>query len=343
LNPLAAVYGRVTALRRTWYARHPDRQQRLPRPVISVGNLVAGGSGKTPVVAALARLLLRAGERPAILSRGYGRRTRADDAVIVSDGRGALVPVRDSGDEPQMLARMLPEVPIVVCARRYRAGAVAASRFDVTVMLLDDGFQHLELARDIDLIVVSPADLDEQLLPSGRLRESLAASAAADAVIVPGSSEETSRVAAALQVSRAFSVVSRYEPFRALARDADVSIAPGSTALAVAGIARPERFFDALEACDLRVVCDLRYADHHWFDAGDVSRIERTARDRGASLIVTTEKDAVRLAGMTLSMPWVTLPQQVSLIPEADFIAWMRRRLDMARESAAAAAASIDE
>jgi tetraacyldisaccharide 4'-kinase len=342
LNPLAAVYGRVAALRRHWYARHPDRQQRLPRPVISVGNLVAGGSGKTPVAAALARLLLRAGERPAILSRGYGRRTSADDVVIVSDGRQVLVPVRDSGDEPQMLARMLPEVPIVVCARRHRAGLVAVSRFDVTVMLLDDGFQHLELARDLDLIVVSPVDLEEQLLPSGRLRESLAASAAADAVVVPGSSEDTSRVAAALQVSRAFSVVSRYAPFRPVNREAGVSIAPGSRALAVAGIARPQRFFDALEACDLRVVGDVRYADHHWFDAGDVSRIERTARDRSASLIVTTEKDAVRLTGMTLSMPWITLPQQVSLTPEAEFMAWMRRRLEMARESAAAAA-PIDE
>jgi tetraacyldisaccharide 4'-kinase len=336
LNPFAALYGRLASLRRIWYSEGPGRQQRLPRPVISVGNLVAGGSGKTPVVAAIARILLREGERPAILSRGYGRRTRADDVVIVSDGRNVLVPVHDSGDEPQMLARMLPEVPIVVCARRHRAGELAASRFDVTVMLLDDGFQHLELARDIDLIIVSPVDLEEQLLPSGRLRESLAASEAADAVIVPGSPDETSRVASALQISRAFSAVSRYAPFRAVDGSA-VSIPPGASALAVAGIARPQRFFEALSACDLRVAGEVVYADHHWFNTGDVKKIERIARDKGAASIVTTEKDAVRLSGLKLSLPWMVLPQQVALTPEPEFAAWMRRRLHAAREQLTAA------
>ena len=340
MNPLSAVYGRLASLRRIWYSGGPGRQQRLPRPVISVGNLVAGGSGKTPVVAAIARMLLRDGERPAILSRGYGRRTRSDEVTIVSDGRKVLVPVRDSGDEPQMLARMLPEVPIVVCARRYRAGEVAASNFDVTVMLLDDGFQHLELARDIDLIIVSPVDLEEQLLPSGRLRESLAASEAADAVIVPGSPDETISVATALQMSRAFSAVARYAPFRSAVDGTTMPIPPGASALAVAGIARPHRFFEALAACDLRVAGEMVYGDHHWFDAGDVKKIERTARDKGAASIVTTEKDAVRLSGLTLTLPWMVLPQQVALTPEPEFAAWMRRRLHAAREQLSSAGES---
>jgi tetraacyldisaccharide 4'-kinase len=226
---------------------------------------------------------------------------------------------------------------------------VAAARFDVTVMLLDDGFQHLELMRDVDLLVVSPKDLEEQLLPSGFLRESLEASAAADALIVPGSPEDATLVAGVLEgvgrasrsrpgatAVRVFSAVSRYEPFRPVNGDAAGSIAPGASALAVTGIARPQRFFDALGACDVRVVSEMAFADHHWFNARDVSRIEQAAHDKGAGVVVTTEKDAVRLSGMTLSMPWVTLPQHVSLTPEAEFTAWMQRRLAMAREQLAA-------
>jgi len=142
--------------------------------------------------------------------------------------------------------------------------------------------------------------------------------------------------------SRVFVATSHYEPFRPVNGDAGVAIAPGSRALAVAGIARPQRFFDALEACDLRVVGTLAFADHHWFDARDVSRVEQAAREKGAAVVVTTEKDAVRLTGMTLSMPWVTLPQQVSISPEPEFAAWMQRRLAVAREQLSASADGAD-
>jgi tetraacyldisaccharide 4'-kinase len=332
LRALGAIYGRVTTLRRQWYARHPEKRGRLPHPVVSVGNLAVGGSGKTPVVAALARMLLRDGERPAILSRGYGRRSGSEEVVVVSDGISVLTTVNEAGDEPLMLARMLPEVPVVVCARRYRAGELAASRFMVSVMLLDDGFQHLELARDLDLLMVSTPDLDAHLLPSGILREPLGAAKAADAVIVPGSPEDARKVAAVLGVRRAFSAVPRYEPFRDLASGATVAIAPGTTVVAVAGIARPQRFFDALGACDLRVARERAYADHHWFSQRDVSAIERAAREVGATHIVTTEKDATRLGDMARSMAWVCLPQRVALTPEPEFATWMRRRLQTARE-----------
>ena len=214
MKPLAAAYGRVAGLRRAWYARHPDRQHRLGVPVVSVGNLVAGGSGKTPVVAAIARLLQAAGERPAILSRGYRRRTRSNQVVVVSDGATVLASVDESGDEPQMLARGLPGVPVVVCARRYRAGQVACSRFDPSVLLLDDGFQHLELKRDVELLIVSPADLDEQVLPAGALREDLSAARCADAVLVPGPVDEMERVGAALGLARAFRVEAAFDAVR---------------------------------------------------------------------------------------------------------------------------------
>jgi tetraacyldisaccharide 4'-kinase len=155
LRFLSRLYGRAAQSRRAWYGRHPDRVRHLARPVISVGNLVVGGSGKTPVVDTIARLLLAAGEHPVILSRGYGRRRQADGVVVVSDGQSIRVPVEESGDEPQMLARALAGVPVLVSPDRYLAGCLAERRFGCTVHLLDDGFQHVQLARDINLLVMS--------------------------------------------------------------------------------------------------------------------------------------------------------------------------------------------
>jgi tetraacyldisaccharide 4'-kinase len=154
---------------------------------VSVGNLGVGGSGKTPVVAAVASVLRDAGERPAILSRGYGRRDTDPGAVVVSDGERVCEPVERSGDEPQLLARALPGVPVVVCADRYLAGRLAEVRFGATVHILDDGFQHLALWRDVDLLLVSPADIQDRPLPTGRLREPLASGRSAHALLVSAS------------------------------------------------------------------------------------------------------------------------------------------------------------
>ena len=133
----------------------PSRRRRLSQPVVSVGNLRVGGSGKTPIVAHIARLLLERGERPAILTRGYARRCRPDGVTVVSDGTTILAGIESAGDEPLMLARALPGVPVLVGANRYLSGRLAEERFGATVHLLDDGFQHLELARDVDLLLVS--------------------------------------------------------------------------------------------------------------------------------------------------------------------------------------------
>jgi len=206
---LDGAYGRVALMRRAWYAR-AGRRRRLHHRVISVGNLSVGGSGKTPVVAALASLLLQRGERPVILTRGYGRREATEGVLVVSDGQHVLEPVARSGDEPQLLARTLPGVPVLVCADRYIAGLFAERHFGVTVSILDDGFQHVQLERDIDLLLVPAADLDDRVLPSGRLREPLSAAHFADAVLVPGTEDEVAQVAAALEHHNAFRVVPHY-------------------------------------------------------------------------------------------------------------------------------------
>ena len=169
---LSAAYARAGALRRAWYAR-PGHARRLSHRVISVGNLSVGGSGKTPVVAELARLLRQRGERPVILTRGYGRRQVTEGVLVVSDGERVLESVDRSGDEPQLLARKLRGVPVLVAADRYVAGVLAEKHFAATVSILDDGFQHVQLERDVDLVLLSIHDLSDSVIPAGRLREPL--------------------------------------------------------------------------------------------------------------------------------------------------------------------------
>ncbi len=365
MSLLSGVYGRAARFRRAWYGRHPSRTRHLAQPVISVGNLVVGGSGKTPVVSTLARLLVAAGERPVILSRGYGRVRVADGVVVVSDGRDVLVPAPHSGDEPQMLARALPGVPVLVSPDRYLAGTLAERRFDCTVHLLDDGFQHVQLARDVDLLVMSTGDLDERLLPSGRLREPLEAAAATDALLVPGTEEDAEALAGRLGIKNVFRLVPRYdqprlvEPFGA-ALPASV----GRRTVAVAGIARPERFFAALRAEGWDVAKELVFRDHHWFTSRDLESIRRAAVEAKADVVLTTEKDAVRLAAAhprtlapshpgtvapshprtlapsssssssSSSPVWAFLPLQVGVEPSLSFAAWIQDRLGAARRLA---------
>jgi len=322
---ISAVYSRVAELRRSWYAR-PHARARLHHPVISVGNLSVGGSGKTPIVASLARLLLARGWRPAILTRGYARRVHRDGVLVVSDGTRVRAGVDESGDEPLMLARILPGVPVLVSPDRYLAGILAERQFGATVLLLDDGFQHLQLARDVDLLVVTPADLEDRVLPSGRLREPMSAARAADAVLVHGSPDDVHRVQAATGVATAFLVCRRYAPLRGIAGE----LGSGRRVLAVAGIARPERFFAAAREAGLDVAGELAFRDHHWFTARDVSRIARRARALGADAVVTTDKDAVRLErviGNDGSVPWAVLPMQAVIEPADHFERWLLAKL----------------
>jgi tetraacyldisaccharide 4'-kinase len=317
-DPLSTAYARIARWRRAWYAR-PGRRRRLPYPVISVGNLSMGGSGKTPVVAALARLLRQRGERPVILTRGYGRRDKREGVVVVSDGERVLEPVERSGDEPQLLARTLPEVPVLVGADRYLAGVFAGRHFAATVCILDDGFQHVQLQRDVDLLLVSASDLNDRVAPVGHLREPLDAARLADAVLVVGGEEDAHSVVGALGRSTAFRVVARYGSIRRAGR---VLPDPPHRVVAFAGIARPERFFNTLRSLGYEVARELTFADHHWYTARDIGSIQAAARDADAALIITTEKDAVRC-----ELECAVLPMTVQVEPAAEFEQWLMGRL----------------
>lgn len=330
MNTLAALYGRALRFRRTWYERHPEARRVLDRPVVSIGNLALGGRGKTPAAAAVARILQAHGHRPSVLSRGYGRRRAGDGVVVVSDGERTLAAVEHSGDEPLMLARALPGVPVLVSSDRYLAGRLAERRLGCTVHILDDGFQHLQLARVVDLLLVDPSDLDDRVVPAGRLREPLSAARAAHALLVHGDEEQAARAAEALGAGAAFRVVTCYGELQPIAAN---DVPTGARVFAVAGVARPARFFDALAARGLDVVGRAVFRDHHWFTARDVARIEAEAAAAGAQAVVTTEKDLMRLEPLLLDgrhvrrAAWTWLPMQVRIEPRDRFESWLRARV----------------
>lgn len=334
MNPLGTIYGAAALARRRWYARHPGGRRRLARPVISIGNLTVGGSGKTPAVAYVARLLLALGERPAILSRGYGRRVASRQVTVVSDGREVMADLDRAGDEPLMLARAVPGAAVVVAPRRFAAGEVAETRLGCTVHLLDDGFQHLMLERDVNLLLVAPGDLEEPLLPAGRLREPLAAAAAADAVVVTGvEAAGAEAVARQLGLDRCFRAATTVGAPRAVQPyGAAAAIAPDAPVFGVTGIARPERFFAAAMAQGWRLTGEMRFRDHHDYTRRDVGRIVDAARRAGAAAVLTTGKDAVRLEPLApFPLPFAWLPLDLAIEPADAFRDWLSARLAAAR------------
>jgi tetraacyldisaccharide 4'-kinase len=328
LQGASTVYGAVASWRRQWYGRDPHRARRLARPVVSVGNLRTGGSGKTPIVAYIARLLLEYGEHPAVLTRGYARRVALEGVTVVSDSTGVLADLSIAGDEPLMLARALPGVPVLVGSNRFLSGRLAETRFGATVHLLDDGFQHVALRRDVDLVLIDGDDLRDRVIPAGRLREPITAAAAADAVLV---THATSGVHASLssvmdELGHVLGATRRFGVSRTIG--APPPALAEQAVFAVAGIGRPERFFGDLAAAGWRVAGSLAFRDHHPFTQRDVERIIAAAHASGATAIVTTEKDAVRLAACEVSgLALTAVPLSVVVEPPDAFREWLLGRL----------------
>ncbi len=301
LLPLAPLYRGAVAARGSAYRRGWLRRTELPVPVISVGNLTFGGTGKTPTVVALVRDLIRLGRRPAVLTRGYRRRDYRPAVVMGPTPRQRADEV---GDEPLELARRLPGVPIVVDADRERGGKEAV-RLGADVVVLDDGFQHLRLERDLDVVLIDAGDPwgGGRLPPLGRLREPVAALRRADAVVitkvpadwrpvVAAIEAEVDRVAPALQV-----FISRVVPTR-LRRPDGEWVEPGELearrVYAFAGVGRPEGFVDTLRGTGAEVVGERWFPDHHAYAEHEVAEVAAAA-DAVKAIAVTTAKDAVKL------------------------------------------------
>ena len=303
LAPLATGYGWAAGLRCYAYRSGWLNQHRLSRPVISVGNLSTGGTGKTPVVAYLARLLLRRGFTPSILTRGYGR--RGGNSLIALDPAKSRAPdPRMAGDEPALLAAALPQVPIVVCADRYRAGRCAEERFGATIHLLDDGFQHLRLARSLDIVALDITQdfSDQRVLPAGMLRERCYALRRAHIIILTRTdlADPARRLAQLAQIqtkARVFHGGTRLAGFTEVAtgRLLPPSGLAGRRIYAFCGVGNPHAFFLDLRRWKLDPVGQQIFSDHHVYTGNEIASLLLSARDAHASALVTTEKDMMNL------------------------------------------------
>ncbi len=318
LLPLTPLYAAATAARNQLYDREILRANSLPFPVVSVGNLSAGGTGKTPLVLSLTHLLTAAGRFPVILSRGFGR-TSTDIARVDPAGDAALY-----GDEPLLLARSSP-APVFIGPDRYRVGLFAIQSLaaqslplpPTTIFLLDDGFQHRQLARDANIVLLSGSDLSDALLPAGNLREPHRGLSRADILVF---SEQEASLAP--QFLDRFERPSCGRPvIWMVRRSLDLTHLPpaASRPVAFAGIAHPSEFFSSLRAHDLAPLSAIGFPDHHRFTPADISRIVAATTAAHANILLTTEKDLVRLdpaarAQLSAAAPLHALPLQTEIL-----------------------------
>jgi tetraacyldisaccharide 4'-kinase len=313
LLPLVPAYALVSALR--WWGVRPKR---LGCPVVSVGNLSTGGTGKTPFVIALAGLLKREGVAVDVLSRGYGRRLQGA-AWVRADGNAEVY-----GDEPLLITREA-QVMVYVAARRFEAGGLAEGLGNEPVLhLLDDGFQHRQLARAVDIVLVNSEDLGDCLLPAGNLRESPSALRRASVFAVESGDD------AAVARLRALGLTQPVWRFRREMAVPEVAV----PVVAFCGIARPEQFFAGLEAAGVAIVGRRAFGDHHRFTEGDLQSLERMADRGGAGAVLTTEKDRVRIGDLAVHLgqaPLLTVGLRVVLEDETDISNWLKVRLESER------------
>jgi len=306
-NPLASVYGVVVAGRNSLYDRGLLRARRLQGPVISIGNLSTGGAGKTPFVILLGALLRQRGIPFDILSRGYGRKTKG---VLLVDPSGLP---QDFGDEPLLIARRL-QSPVIVGEDRHQAGLFAESKFGPQMHLLDDGFQHRALARDFDIVLVTPDDPRDRLLPSGRLREPVQSLRRADAVALTSG-------AAAESFPLDDQVIWRVR--RGIVTE---GLAVPSRPVVFCGIARPQNFVLQLRTARIEPVAEAFFRDHHLYGEKDVRDLLDLHQRSDADGFVTTEKDAVNLGGyLSALQPLAVIPVKMELADTANAIDTMLR------------------
>jgi tetraacyldisaccharide 4'-kinase len=308
MNPLSAIFGAGVALRNGLYDRGVFKTRKLSRPVASVGNISVGGSGKTPFVIALGQLLKARGIAFDVLSRGYGRRS-AETAVVDPKGTPEYF-----GDEPLLIARKL-EVPVIVGADRHRAGLLAEQKYASKLHLLDDGFQHRRLHRDFDIVMAPASDLEDTLLPVGRLREPLSSLRRAD-VVVSDRGESAPETAASVLGRGAGSLDAAEKVMQGEKPPATTSLhvlpveiwrmkrnvyldETSKKPLAFCGIARPRQFFAHLQELGIELAGAVSFSDHHRYNENDLARLLRAKSSTGADGFITTEKDAINLGPLT--------------------------------------------
>lgn len=309
---LSLIYGLAVRLRARAYGWGLLGTRDLPLPVISIGNITVGGTGKTPATVNVAGILLKQGRKPVVLSRGYGRSDRSA-VLVVSDGDSKVLDPASGGDEPVMIARRHPRVPVVVGADRRRSGTAAIGRFHPDIAILDDGFQHIRLKRDLNIVLIDAVDPfgSGRLFPAGTLREPLTALRRADVVLITRADRAGNLIQLRETIRRytdARVFTARYSP-RDLMDAATGETRPldflrGKPVFGFAGIARPESFFSLLGTLGAIITGTAVYPDHYAYTRADLADLVRQAGEGQSSLLATTEKDGVRLKAMSPEGVW---------------------------------------
>lgn len=313
LAPFVPIYRLGLLLREKRLASGHEPIERLRWPVLSIGNLSTGGAGKTPLTIALAQALKARGVHVDVLSRGYGRSHQGTEQVQ-KEG-----PAQQYGDEPLLITQQA-DVPVYVAAWRYEAGLLAESRLmssGPAVHLLDDGFQHRQLHRDVDILLLNERDWRDSLLPAGNLREEQNAARRASVIAIPA---EEPQLETEL---RQWGLVG---PIWKLRRRMEIP-ALKSAVVAFCGIARPDQFFAGLEAGGLKLAEKIAFRDHHAYTRRDVQKLDDALRRTQAETLLTTEKDQVRLGKLADSLPVQTVPLRAEIENESAAIDWLIGRI----------------
>lgn len=337
LPPLSFLYGAVTRTRLSLYRRGTFQTTKLDFPVISVGNITAGGTGKTPLVEWVARTLAAEGKIVCILTRGYGRKDPHQE-VIVSDGYGLLAKPGESGDEPYLLATRLAGwcVGVISSANRIEAAKTAHGGFGANCFVLDDGFQHLRLARDLNIVTIDATNPwgGGHLLPYGRLREMPSSLSRADCVVITRSDqvhsiddlrEEISRLTTGRPIFRSEMRTSRVS---ALKNSAEHLKPPGRVA-GFCGVGNPSSFFEQLRRAGFEVVLEKSFPDHHVYSQDEVDAIIHSATEAGATALITSAKDAVKLRALSFSMPCYVLEIEMWIENSEDLAQLLKQATDL--------------
>jgi len=329
LSPLSLLYGAVTRTRLSLYRRGTFVTTKLDRPVVSVGNITTGGTGKTPLVEWVAKTLAGQGKRPCILTRGYGRKD-PHVQVIVSDGYGVLASPMEAGDEPYLLAVNLSGIAAVISsADRIAAGQEAINDFGSDCFVLDDGFQHLRLARDLNIVTIDATNPwgGGSLLPYGRLRESREGLSRADCVVITRCDQVRSLEALRSEIVKYTGNRPIFNSQMRTSRVSSLKNGPGALSsparlAAFCAIGNPSAFFEHLRRSGYELVLQKSFPDHHIFSQEEVDSLIESAKNAGANSLITTAKDAVKLRTLSFPIPCYVLEIEIA-IENADELARM--------------------
>lgn len=341
--PLGWIYGKIADIRNARFDSGKLASRDLGVRTVSIGNITTGGTGKTPLVILVCQMLAARGKRVCVLTRGYGRKD-ARSRIVVSNGKRIMTDPIDAGDEPIEIAkRLLGKAVVVVDADRVAAAEWAKGEFGVTTFVLDDAFQHRYAKRDVDIVCIDALEPfgRGKMLPFGRLREPLHNLKRADAIVITRANliDDVAAIKAEIrkhnQDCKIFVASTRTANVQLLAKfiDPNASMGPDAgvdfrrlahaSAFAFCGIGNPNAFFDQLTKENYQLSGTHGFADHHAYDQSDADKIDDLARTSGAGFLLTTPKDAVKLAGLHFSLPCFVLISDVVLDDRESFAAML--------------------